>query len=68
MPGGNGAGSIGGGAVPGRGRGGNQGNRPGAGPSGKCMCPHCGVTSAHNRGTPCYRQKCPNCGAEMVRE
>ncbi|HEY50437.1 MAG TPA: hypothetical protein G4O20_01360 [Dehalococcoidia bacterium] len=51
------------------GRGGRMGgNRPGAGPGGNCICPKCGSTVPHQRGTPCYQQNCPKCGTRMTRE
>jgi len=43
------------------------GNRPGAGPSGDCICPSCGAKVPHQAGTPCYNMNCPNCGAKMAR-
>jgi hypothetical protein len=59
------------GSGPGTGRGGGRGrmggNRPGAGPSGECVCPKCGAKVAHQRGVPCYDIKCPKCGAKMTR-
>jgi hypothetical protein len=61
------------GSGPGTGRGGGggrgrmKGNRPGAGPSGECVCPACGTKVAHQRGVPCYDIKCPKCGAKMTR-
>jgi len=39
-----------------------------AGPSGSCVCPKCGQRVPHERGVPCTKQKCPGCGAAMVRE
>ena len=39
----------------------------GLGPSGKCVCPKCGHEITHTRGTPCFQQKCPKCGTQMVR-
>ena len=39
----------------------------GAGPSGDCVCPKCGHRMPHQRGVPCYKQKCPKCGATMTR-
>ncbi len=51
-----------------------QGSRPwpsgwlAQGPGGTCVCPACGETAAHVRGTPCTEQKCPKCGAQMTRE
>lgn len=54
------------GRVTGKGR--NQGNYPGAGPGGSCVCPSCEDKVAHKQGVPCYNENCPLCGAEMVRE
>ena len=52
----------------GEGRGGRMGGtRPGAGPSGECVCPNCGVKIPHQAGIPCYDMSCPECGAKMVR-
>jgi hypothetical protein len=67
-PGGGGRGTgrgRGRGIGPGRGRMG--GTRPGAGPSGECVCPSCSTRLAHQAGTPCYDLICPKCGAGMVR-
>lgn len=61
----------------GRGRGGGQGQGTGpgrmggplaAGPEGYCVCPDCGHKTKHVAGKPCNRQKCPQCGAQMMRE
>jgi hypothetical protein len=52
----------------GRGVGRMKGNRPGAGPSGNCLCPGCGNRVPHQAGIPCYDLSCPKCGAKMVRE
>lgn len=30
-----------------------------------CVCPSCGATAAHERGTPCLEIACPKCGAKM---
>ena len=50
-------------------RGGRKGgNRPGAGPTGNCVCPSCGEKVPHQRGVPCYSISCPKCGIRMVRE
>ena len=38
-----------------------------AGPGGECICPKCGHTEAHATGNPCYRKRCPECGAPMTR-
>ncbi|MFP4395344.1 MAG: hypothetical protein ACLFTI_08785 [Anaerolineales bacterium] len=50
------------------GRGQAQGNRPGSGPGGACVCPSCGHRQPHQRGVPCYSVQCPKCGADMVKE
>ena len=76
MPRGDGTGPYGQGPGTGRGmgrgagvgRGRMGGNRPGAGPSGGCVCPNCGARLSHGAGVPCYDLKCPSCGAKMVRE
>jgi len=57
----------------GRGQGGSGGGRGrmggvGGGPGGNCVCPNCGKKAPHQRGVPCYQQKCPACGAKMTRE
>ncbi|MCD6478058.1 MAG: DUF134 domain-containing protein [Candidatus Aenigmarchaeota archaeon] len=39
----------------------------GAGPTGDCVCPKCGYRMPHQRGVPCYQQKCPKCGTPMTR-
>ena len=75
MPRGDGLGPPGGGgrgSERGIGRGGASGgrmggNRPGAGPSGDCVCPSCGARVPHQAGKPCYNLNCPNCGQKMVR-
>jgi len=41
------------------------GPRQGIGGADKCVCPECGFTKAHDRGTPCAEMKCPKCGATM---
>jgi len=51
----------------GQGRGSGGGNRPGAGPSGVCVCPKCGHEVPHTVGTPCYSIACPKCGTKMLR-
>jgi len=76
MPRGDGTGPYGQGPGTGRGmgrgvgvgRGRMGGNRPGAGPSGNCVCPNCGTRISHRAGLACYDVKCPACGAKMVRE
>jgi len=55
---------IGGGAyMTGRGLKGGMG----MGPGGYCVCTKCGYKMPHERGSPCYGKKCPECGAEMTR-
>jgi hypothetical protein len=52
----------------GGGRSGGQGGGFGAGPGGNCVCPSCGERAVHQLGIPCYKQRCPKCGAAMTRE
>ena len=66
MPRGDGTGRFGQG--PGGGRGRMGGNKPGAGPSGSCVCPSCGTKVAHQVGIACYDLSCPSCGQRMTRE
>jgi hypothetical protein len=73
MPRGNGTGPLGQGPGSGRGRGlgqrsgKNQANRPAAGAAGYCLCPSCGKRLAHTQGVHCYKVRCPECGAKMIR-
>jgi len=73
MPRGDRTGGRGQGAGTGRGirnqQGGNRRRRDGvsAGPGGDCVCPNCGERVPHQLGTPCFEQKCPKCGAALVR-
>lgn len=45
-----------------------QGDKPGSGPGGNCVCLSCGYTIVHSRLKPCNERKCPKCGAIMTRE
>jgi len=38
------------------------------GPGGFCICPKCGEKTPHARGTRCQENRCPRCGAKMLRE
>jgi hypothetical protein len=54
----------------GLGRGGGRGRMGGGGGfgiGGECVCPNCGYRVAHQRSTPCYQVRCPNCGSPMAR-
>ncbi len=35
---------------------------------GFCACPECGQKTAHKRDIPCQDEKCPACGAKILRE
>jgi hypothetical protein len=38
------------------------------GTGGFCVCPKCGERIPHQRGVPCQKERCPECGAKMLRE
>ena len=38
------------------------------GVGGYCICPKCEEKIPHNRGVPCQDERCPKCGAKMLRE
>ena len=40
----------------------------GMGRGGNCICPKCQATVAHRRGVRCQDERCPECGAKMLRE
>jgi len=40
----------------------------GLGPGGKCVCIECDYEEKHVAGEPCYKKKCPKCGARMIRK
>lgn len=66
------SGGMGQGGGRGQGRGGRgsgrQGGMFGAGAGGFCVCPQCGKKEPHQQGIPCFQRKCPECGANMIRE
>ena len=67
---GGGAGSgRGAGAGGGAGSGGGRGRMggKGLGPDGECVCPQCGEKAPHQRGIPCFEQKCPKCNTSMTK-
>ncbi len=68
---GDGTGPLGQGPGTGRGlgRGGGRGRMGGfgLGPGGFCVCPQCGEKVPHQRGVPCFQQKCPKCNSPMTR-
>lgn len=40
----------------------------GLGSGGHCVCPKCGERRPHRSGVPCQDERCPACGARMLRE
>ncbi len=38
------------------------------GAGGACLCIRCGHRLPHRRGVPCLQERCPECGAALVRE
>ncbi|MEJ2406633.1 MAG: ferredoxin [Candidatus Thiodiazotropha sp.] len=38
------------------------------GAGGLCICPKCGEKIAHRHGIPCQEERCPGCGAKLLRE
>jgi Zn-finger nucleic acid-binding protein len=38
------------------------------GAGGMCLCPKCDYRAAHRRGVPCQDERCPQCGAKLLRE
>jgi|GEM_PF-1029518 len=37
------------------------------GAGGVCVCPKCGEQIPHRDGVPCQEERCPGCGAKMLR-
>jgi len=38
------------------------------GPEGYCYCTKCDYKTKHKRGVPCQDERCPKCGAKLIRE
>lgn len=38
------------------------------GVGGFCVCPKCGEKIPHRCGIPCQEERCPGCGAKLLRE
>ncbi len=45
-----------------------QQRRHDMGTGGTCFCPKCDYRAAHQRGVPCQDERCPKCGAKLLRE
>jgi len=45
-----------------------QERRHDMGEGGYCICPKCEKRIVHQQGTPCQEERCPECGAKMLRE
>jgi len=37
-------------------------------PTGTCVCPRCGFNKTHERGKPCFEQRCPTCNIPLIRQ
>jgi len=37
------------------------------GVGGECFCPRCETRTPHRRGLPCQEERCPECGARLLR-
>ena len=44
------------------------GPKQGDGGASQCVCPDCGYSVAHDRGTPCNSIVCPKCNVPLVGE
>lgn len=67
MAGQDGRGQGGGGQGRGQGRGQGGGGRMRGKQDGVCVCPKCGYSEEHLRGSPCYEKMCPKCKTPLVR-
>ena len=47
---------------------GNGGDRQGDGGAVKDVCPKCGYSEPHTKGSPAANKKCPKCGTIMIGE
>ena len=45
----------------------NKAHQHTMGEGGECICPKCDTRMAHQRGVPCQDERCPECGAKMLR-
>lgn len=43
-------------------------NSQNMGSGGACHCPKCDYRTPHKQGVPCQDEKCPECGAKLIRE
>ncbi len=47
---------------------GKKGRGGGLRGGGNCVCVKCGYSAPQKAGTPCMQEKCPHCGAVLLRE
>ena len=45
-----------------------QQRRHDMGAGGTCFCPKCDYRGPHRSGVPCQDERCPQCGAKLLRE
>jgi hypothetical protein len=46
----------------------SDGRGGGMGAAGNCVCVKCGYSAPKKRGIPCRDERCPKCGAVLLRE